>query len=127
MFRALPAAQRRAARAHLRAGGVLAYATESCFGLGCLPGNARGLRTILRLKGRPNHKGMIVVGRRFVDLRRLVRPVDAAGRARLMARWPGPTTFLLPADRRVLPLLRGRHCRLSKHHSPSVAGCASAV
>ncbi|MCG9064811.1 L-threonylcarbamoyladenylate synthase [Laribacter hongkongensis] len=113
MFRALPAAQRRAARAHLRAGGVLAYATESCFGLGCLPGNAHGLRTILRLKGRPNHKGMIVVGRRFADLRRLVRPVDAAGQARLMARWPGPTTFLLPADRRVLPLLRGRHRTLA--------------
>jgi L-threonylcarbamoyladenylate synthase len=44
-------------RAYLKRGGIIAYATESCFGLGCDPANRRAVRRILRLKGRPQSKG----------------------------------------------------------------------
>ena len=47
----------RALRAYPATGGVIAYATESCYGLGCDPMNARAVARILRLKGRPKHKG----------------------------------------------------------------------
>jgi L-threonylcarbamoyladenylate synthase len=43
-------------RAFLKRGGVIAYPTESCYGLGCDPRNAARWR-ILRLKGRPRARG----------------------------------------------------------------------
>lgn len=104
----LKTALRRRAKATLRRGGVLAYATESCYGLGCDPRRADALRRIIRLKGRPNHKGMIVVAANLAQLQPLLRPLSAADKQRLAEYWPGPNTLLLPASRRVLPLLRGR-------------------
>ncbi len=101
------------ARAVYRGGGVLAYATESCFGLGCDPLNARALRRVIALKGRPNHKGLIVVGASLEQLAPLIRPLSAAERATVARYWPGPTTFLIPASRKVLPLLRGRHRKIA--------------
>lgn len=102
-----------AARARLKAGGVIAYATESCYGLGCNPRDARALKRVIALKGRPNDKGLIVVAADLAQLEPLLAPLSAADKARLAAYWPGPTTFLLPAARLVLPLLRGRHRTLA--------------
>ncbi|RXZ43987.1 L-threonylcarbamoyladenylate synthase [Crenobacter cavernae] len=107
------AALLRRARARLKAGGVIAYPTESCYGLGCDPLNARALRRVIAMKGRPNHKGLIVIAASIDQLRPLVAPLSRDDEARLMAHWPGPVTFLLPASRRVLPLLRGRHRTLA--------------
>lgn len=98
----------RRARANLRRGGVLAYATESCFGLGCDPRQVRALKRVIRLKGRPNHKGMIVIAASLAQLRPFIRPLSATDTQRLSQYWPGPNTLLLPASRHVLPLLRGR-------------------
>lgn len=100
-------------RAHIRAGGVLAYPTESCFGLGCAPDDARGLRHLLRLKGRPNHKGMIVIAADVAQLLPYLVPLSRETRQKLARYWPGPYTFLLPASRKVLPLLRGQHRTLA--------------
>ena len=47
--------------AHLRQGGVIAYATESCFGLGCDPHNFRAVKRLLAIKIRPQKKGLILV------------------------------------------------------------------
>lgn len=107
-------------RAHLRdaqaryhGGGVLTYATESCFGLGCDPFSAKGLRQILAIKGRPNHKGMIVVAASLAQLKPLLAPLSAEDEQRLRQFWPGPITLLLPASPKVLPLLRGRHRQIA--------------
>ena len=51
-----------ALRAHLARGGVIAYPTESCYGLGCDPKNARAVARILHLQGRPTSKGLILIG-----------------------------------------------------------------
>jgi L-threonylcarbamoyladenylate synthase len=101
---------KRRLRAHLSRGGLVAYPTESCFGLGCDPANARALRRLLRLKRRPAHKGLIVIG----ATRQQLSPwVDLPAAADTASLWPGPNTLLLPAHARVLPLLRGRHRQLA--------------
>ena len=41
-------AQRRL-KTHLNRGGVIAYACEACFGLGCLPGKQRALRRVMAI------------------------------------------------------------------------------
>jgi L-threonylcarbamoyladenylate synthase len=83
-------------RAWLRRGGVIAYPTESCYGLGCDPMNRRAVEQILRLKGRGASKGLLLIAAN----RRQLRPyanrqaIETAWRKGL---WPGPVTWVLPA------------------------------
>jgi L-threonylcarbamoyladenylate synthase len=100
-------------RAWLLRGGVIAYATESCFGLGCDPRNARAVRRILTLKGRPQAKGLILIGSDFRQFARFLAPVPAPLASRFPAWWPGPNTLLLPASRRCPRWLTGRHDKLA--------------
>ncbi|WP_233196491.1 L-threonylcarbamoyladenylate synthase [Chromobacterium sinusclupearum] len=116
----------RRARARLRHGGVIAYSTESCYGLGCHPLDVRAIHRVLAIKARPNHKGLIVIAADFEQIRHLVRPLSAAQRAELARYWPGPYTFLLPASRRVPPALRGRHDKIAVRvtaHGEAAALC----
>lgn len=100
-------------RAWLRRGGVIAYATESCYGLGCDPRNARAVGRILGLKQRPRAKGLILIGSDFSQFRRFLAPQPASLAGRFREWWPGPNTLLLPVSRRCPPWLRGRHDKLA--------------
>ncbi len=85
-------------RAYLKQGGVIAYATESCYGLGCDPMNRRAVEKILKLKGRGAAKGMILIAAN----RRQLRPYatrTAIEAAWQKGRWPGPVTWVLPASK----------------------------
>lgn len=98
----------RALRAYLRHGGLIAYATQAVFGLGCDPRSAQGLKRLRALKQRPMHKGFIVIADTPRRLARFHQPLPAEFQTRCLARWPGPHTWLMPAARGVLPTLRGR-------------------
>ena len=102
-----------AVRRHLERGGVIAYATESCYGLGCDPRKRNAVRKILRLKGRPQAKGLILIGSEFTQFRRYLAPVEPELAARFKDYWPGPTTLLLPTSRHCPPWLTGRHTKLA--------------
>lgn len=99
----------RKVRAHLGGDGIIAYATESCYGLGCDPRNARAVRRLLKLKGRPQSKGLILISDRFSRLRRYVLTPAAEQSKQLDQTWPGPHTWLMPASRHTPRWLRGRH------------------
>lgn len=109
----IPLPPLRRLRAHLRRGGLIAYATESCFGLGCDPRDARAVRRLLRLKRRPQAKGLILIGSALRQFRPFIAPLPATLAARLGEWWPGPNTLLLPASRHCPPWLRGRHASLA--------------
>jgi L-threonylcarbamoyladenylate synthase len=100
-------------RVFLKRDGVIAYATESCYGLGCDPSNARAVRRLLWLKRRPQAKGLILIGSDFHQFRRYIAPLPAALEARLDEWWPGPNTLLLPVSHHCPPWLRGQHARLA--------------
>ncbi|MDA8095784.1 MAG: Sua5/YciO/YrdC/YwlC family protein [Betaproteobacteria bacterium] len=116
-------------RAHLAHGGLIAYATESCFGLGCDPRSARAVLALLRLKGRPRHKGLILVAHSFARLAPFVCAPSERARAVMTTVWPGPTTVLLPSARHTPRWLTGRHetlaVRVSAH--PDTAHLARAL
>ncbi|QQS16703.1 MAG: L-threonylcarbamoyladenylate synthase [Neisseriales bacterium] len=97
----------RLAKARLKRGGIIAYATESCFGLGCLPSHHRALKRLLRIKKRPAHKGMIVVGANPEQLQSFMAPLTGKTQHYIKQHWPGHYTLLLHTSRRVLPHLRG--------------------
>jgi len=124
--RYLTAAQLQKLRRHLKQGGVIAYATESCFGLGCDPRNARAVRRILQLKGRPQSKGLILIAGKINQIKRYIAPLNAAQNKTLMQEWPGPTTFLLPAKSATPRWLRGGHDKIAVRvttHADAVALC----
>ena len=87
---------RQAARV-LTNGGIVAYPTEAVYGLGCDPLNGFAVERLLALKRRPLGKGLILVA---ADLQQL-RPYIGLGEKeipnRVLASWPGPHTWLLPA------------------------------
>ncbi|WP_223264594.1 L-threonylcarbamoyladenylate synthase [Sulfuriferula plumbiphila] len=101
-----------ALRGWLKSGGVIAYPTESCYGLGCDPMNPHAVQRILQLKGRPQSKGLILIAARVEQLKRYVdaEALQAAGDS---GYWPGPVTLLLPATRHCPPWLTGRHDKLA--------------
>lgn len=115
----------------IRRGGVVAYPTASCYGLGCDPFKRRAVLRLLRLKQRPQRKGLIVIGagRRqllpFMDL----GDITAEMRELMNAAWPGPVTLVLPAGRRCPPWLRGRHRGIALRedaHAPARDLCRAA-
>lgn len=96
-------------RLHLRRGGVIAYPTESCYGLGCDPRNPRAVRRVLALKRRSPAKGMIVIASDARQLTPYIAPLTAGLRRDMRAAWPGPHTWLVPASSRCPAFLRGNH------------------
>ena len=96
-----------ALRRHIQRGGLIAYPTESCYGIGANPRHAHALRAILRLKKRPQHKGFITIGNNLAEVEPVLQRQPENVRQHLRATWPAPISFVLPAHPRVLPLLRG--------------------
>jgi L-threonylcarbamoyladenylate synthase len=94
-------------RAYLRRGGLIAYPTESCYGLGCDPRNLRALKRLVALKGRSAAKGLLLIASHFRQLQAFVRPLAPADRARMAKTWPGPVSWVVPASTACLPLLTG--------------------
>jgi L-threonylcarbamoyladenylate synthase len=84
------------AAAVLRGGGLVAFPTETVYGLGALAGDREAVRSVFEAKGRPGTDPLIVHG---AD-RRQLEPVvsDWPPAADQLARrfWPGPLTMVLP-------------------------------
>lgn len=82
----------------LRQGGVIAYATEAVFGLGCDPDDEQAVRRLLAIKQRPLEKGLILIAADWAQL----APYVDAGRLpperlqAVLASWPGPFTWIMP-------------------------------
>ena len=118
---------RKAANA-LSAGGVIAYPTEAVFGLGCDPLNEDAISQLLTLKKRPSHKGLILVASNFSQLEPYLAPIPVTLFDKVMATWPGPTNWLLPANPASPWLLCGKFqlqaVRISNH--PAVQSLCNA-
>jgi L-threonylcarbamoyladenylate synthase len=81
----------------IRSGGVVAYPTETVYGLGALASHNEAMARIYRLKHRACHKPLSILIHDPTQLEPLVRALAPRTRS-LMARfWPGPLTLLLPA------------------------------
>jgi len=105
--------QDRGLRHYLRCGGVIAYPTESCFGLGCDPQSRLGVQRVLRIKGRPQRKGLILIASQLAQLKPFIAPLTPAQVTRLQSTWPGPHTWLVPAAADCPATLTGRHATIA--------------
>ena len=93
----------------LRRGGIIVYPTDSCYALGCMPGNRDGIERIVRIRRLDPEHHMTLLCRDLSHLGTLAR-VDNAAFRMLKSLTPGPYTFLLRAGRSVpRRLLHPRH------------------
>jgi len=109
----------------LKRGGIVAYATEYCFGLGCDPRNRTAVRRLLRLKRRPAAKGLILIGMEVGQFSPYVADIPAPVRAT----WPGPHTWLLDPRAGAPRWITGRHPRIALRvtaHPQAAALCHAA-
>jgi len=96
---------RRAANVIL-AGGVVAYPTDTLYGLGVDPRNASAVERLVALKGRPAGQAIPLIA---ADLRQVERDVGRMSdlARRLASRfWPGPLTLIIEASPGIVPLVR---------------------
>ena len=94
-------------------GGVIAYPSESVFGLGCDPDDPDAVQRILDLKQRPVEKGLILVASSFRQIENYLKPLEHEIQQRVFATWPGPHTWLWPVKDNVSRLLCGQHTTLA--------------
>lgn len=84
------------AAAVVRRGGVVAFPTETVYGLGADAFNPAAVRAIFDAKGRPSDNPLIVHVAAASHVEALARAVPPAARALLDAFAPGPLTVILP-------------------------------
>jgi len=93
-----------AAVAALRAGGLVAFPTESFYGLGAAMHHQDALTRVFLVKGRPEDKPLLVLVS-SVAMAREVAEVSPAAQELMVRHWPGALTLVLPARPGVSPLV----------------------
>ena len=99
--------------AHLKRGGLIAYPTESCYGLGCDPANRTAVLRLLRLKQRPQRKGLILIASDCHQLAHYLQPLTPADQTRLQHEGAQAVTYLMPVRHSAPRWLRGAHDTLA--------------
>lgn len=102
---------------------IVAYPTESVFGLGCDPSKKYVVKKLLKLKNRSCNKGFILVASNYSQIREYISEsmISVQNKNVLLNSWPGPITFLIPARNTVPHWLTGMSrfvaVRISAHAS----------
>jgi len=91
----------------LRAGRLVAFPTETVYGLGGDAGNPAAVERIFAAKGRPPSHPLIVHVSGLAAARAWIRDLPEAARRLAEAFWPGPLTLVLPKAEHVLPAVTG--------------------
>ncbi len=79
-------------------GGLVAFPTETVYGLGANALNREAARKIYAAKGRPSDNPLIVHIGHVEELKSLVREVPEAGKKLMETYWPGPLTLIFPKN-----------------------------
>lgn len=94
----------------VKKGGVIAYPTESVWGLGCNPHDQNAVRQVLQLKDRPEEKGMILLSGDVRHFAPLLAPLSEAQKNLLTTQTDRPTTWLVPDNLGLIPeWVKGKH------------------
>jgi L-threonylcarbamoyladenylate synthase len=99
--------------AYLKCGGLIAYPTESCYGLGCDPTNRNAVQRLLKLKQRPQQKGLILIASHYHQVARYLQSLTHDEQAKLKNDGAKAITYLMPALPTAPRWLRGAHDTLA--------------
>lgn len=85
----------------LRAGKVIAYPTDTVYGLGANGFNERAIEQLYLVKDRPSEKAIPYLLAKAADLKWVAREIPDAARWLTAKLWPGGLTLVVPASARV--------------------------
>ncbi|MGM0589370.1 MAG: L-threonylcarbamoyladenylate synthase [Bacteroidota bacterium] len=104
---------------HIKRGEVVAFPTETVYGLGADASNPSAVRKVFETKGRPSDNPLIVHISDISQLDDLVTDISDPVRKLMNQCWPGPLTLVLPKQPQVLDLvtagLNSVAVRMPKH------------
>ncbi len=107
----------------LQQGGLIAFPTETYYGLGVDPFNPQALRRLFKIKQRVTDKAVLVLVAGQDQLPLLAASIPAPFK-RIMSRfWPGPVTLIFPGRPELPPLLTGNTTTIGIRQSPHPAAC----
>jgi len=97
----------------LKGGGVIAYPTETFYGLGVKFDSRAALENLFRLKGRSRNKALpLIIGeKRMLGL--IASSVTESAAKLIEKFWPGPLTLLLPAKSTISGLLTAKSGKIA--------------
>ncbi len=87
----------------IRAGKLVAFPTETVYGLGANALDPQAVRAIFQAKGRPPTDPLIVHIAEFSQLNQVTREVPPVAEELARHFWPGPLTFVLPKSDQIPP------------------------
>lgn len=87
----------------LRKGELVAFPTETVYGLGALATNEKSVKSVYAAKGRPSDNPLIVTVADEEMMSRFVDEVPESAEKLIKAFWPGPLTIILPVKKDSLP------------------------
>ncbi|MBI4851170.1 MAG: threonylcarbamoyl-AMP synthase [Acidobacteria bacterium] len=88
----------------IKNGGVVAFPTDTFYGLGCDPFNASSVEKIYQLKNRPSYKAILLLISslegldKCIVLEKLTKKQQKYFQILTTNFWPGPLTIVLPAS-----------------------------
>lgn len=92
------------AAALLKAGQLVAFPTETVYGLGADATNKKAVQQVYRAKGRPSDNPLIVHVASFDEVKPFAAKVPPAAEKLAETFWPGPLTLILPVKPGALSL-----------------------
>ncbi len=113
---------RQAALEVLRAGGVVAFPTDTLYGLGADVFSHAGLERIFHIKGRPPSLALPVLVAGWQQVAMVAEGLTREARELAAAFWPGSLTLVLPRSPALSPLITGGRdtvaVRMPDHWAP---------
>ena len=99
----------------IKNGGLIAYPTETVYGLGADPYRREAMQKIFIAKGRAETKGIILLIRGADDLATLVRAISPSAQTLIRAFWPGAAHPHFQSQSKPPTFPAGR----PRHHCPA--------
>lgn len=91
----------------IKRGGIISYPTETLYGLGVRYDSVESIERLLKIKKRPEHKGIPLIIGTTKSLNLIVRDIPLEVNQLMERFWPGPLTILFDAREELSPLLTG--------------------
>ncbi len=97
----------------LKTGGIIAYPTESVFGLGCDAYNLNAISNLLEIKNRSYKMGLIILVSDIRQARPFISPLSTSQLTLINKASSRATTWLIDGLPQVSSLLKGQHKKLA--------------
>jgi L-threonylcarbamoyladenylate synthase len=89
----------------IRSGGVVAYPTDTFYGLGADPNNHSAVRKLFEIKGRQADQPILLLIKNAAEVRTWAAEITPQAEHLMKKFWPGPLTLVFKAQADVLPEL----------------------